>query len=93
MKLQELAHKLGCRLEGKPAIEITGVAGIDHAAEGQLTFLANRRYSPLLKSTQSIRGVGGRRRGIEARGWTCASGGVAYTESVSGIRARAGTFL
>jgi UDP-3-O-[3-hydroxymyristoyl] glucosamine N-acyltransferase len=53
MKLQELSQKLGCRLEGNPEIEITGVAGIDHAEPGQLTFLANRRYSPLLKTTKA----------------------------------------
>lgn len=53
MKLQELAQKLGCRLEGNPSLEITGVAGIDHATAGQLTFLANRRYSRLLKSTKA----------------------------------------
>jgi len=53
MKLQELAQRLGCRLEGNPGIEIRGVAGIDHAEEGQLTFLANRRYSPLLKTTRA----------------------------------------
>lgn len=53
MKLQELARKLGCQLEGKPDIEVRGVAGIDHAEEGQVTFLANRRYSPLLKTTRA----------------------------------------
>jgi UDP-3-O-[3-hydroxymyristoyl] glucosamine N-acyltransferase len=53
MKLQELAQKLGCRLEGNPGTEISGVAGIDHATAGQLTFLANRRYSPQLKSTRA----------------------------------------
>jgi UDP-3-O-[3-hydroxymyristoyl] glucosamine N-acyltransferase len=53
MKLQELAQKLGCRLEGNPGIEITGVAGIDHATEGQVTFLANRRYFSLLKNTRA----------------------------------------
>jgi UDP-3-O-[3-hydroxymyristoyl] glucosamine N-acyltransferase len=53
MKLQQLAQKLSCRLEGDPNLEITGVAGIDHAAAGQITFLANRRYSPLLKTTQA----------------------------------------
>jgi UDP-3-O-[3-hydroxymyristoyl] glucosamine N-acyltransferase len=53
MKLQELAKKLGCRLEGKPGIEIRGVAGIDHAEKGELTFLANRRYAPLLKTTRA----------------------------------------
>ncbi len=53
MKLQDLAQKLGCRLEGDPSIEITGVAGIDHALPGEATFLANRRYSPQLKTTQA----------------------------------------
>jgi len=51
MKLQEVAQKLGCRLEGDGNVEITGVAGIDHAVPGQVTFLANRRYSPMLKTT------------------------------------------
>jgi len=53
MRLQELAEKLGCRLEGNPEQEITGVAGIDHAGPGQLTFLANRRYWPQLKTTNA----------------------------------------
>jgi UDP-3-O-[3-hydroxymyristoyl] glucosamine N-acyltransferase len=53
MKLQEIAERLGCRLEGDPGLEISGVAGIDHAAAGQLTFLANRRYSPQLKITKA----------------------------------------
>jgi UDP-3-O-[3-hydroxymyristoyl] glucosamine N-acyltransferase len=53
MKLQELAEKLGCRLEGDAKLEIGGVAGIERAQPGQATFLANRRYSPLLKSTRA----------------------------------------
>jgi UDP-3-O-[3-hydroxymyristoyl] glucosamine N-acyltransferase len=53
MKLQELAQKLECRLEGNPGVEIRGVAGLDRAVAGQLTFLANRRYSPLLKTTKA----------------------------------------
>jgi UDP-3-O-[3-hydroxymyristoyl] glucosamine N-acyltransferase len=53
MKLSEIAAKLDCRLEGDPAQEISGVAGIEHATPGQLTFLANRRYFPLLKSTRA----------------------------------------
>lgn len=51
MRLQEIAEKLECRLEGSPDTEICGVAGIDHATPGQLTFLANRRYAPQLKTT------------------------------------------
>lgn len=53
MKLSEVAAKLACRLDGNPDTEITGVAGIDHAGPGQLTFLANRRYFPLLKTTRA----------------------------------------
>ena len=53
MKLQELAEKLGCRMEGNPALEISGVSGIDHAGPGQLTFLANRRYWSQLKTTKA----------------------------------------
>jgi UDP-3-O-[3-hydroxymyristoyl] glucosamine N-acyltransferase len=51
MKLAEIAQKLGCRLEGSGDAEIRGVAGIDHATVGEITFLANRRYFPLLKTT------------------------------------------
>jgi UDP-3-O-[3-hydroxymyristoyl] glucosamine N-acyltransferase len=53
MKLSEVAQKLGCRLEGSPDIEIGAVAGIEHAQAGQITFLANRRYFPLLKTTRA----------------------------------------
>jgi len=53
MILSEVAQKLGCRLEGSPEIEIRGVAGIESAEAGQITFLANRRYFPLLKTTRA----------------------------------------
>ena len=53
MKLSEIAQKLACRLEGAPDTEIRGIAGIEHAEPGQITFLANRRYFPLLKTTRA----------------------------------------
>jgi UDP-3-O-[3-hydroxymyristoyl] glucosamine N-acyltransferase len=53
MKLAELAEKLSCRLDGDPAVEVTGVAGMDRAAPGNVTFLANRRYFPLLHTTRA----------------------------------------
>lgn len=53
MKLHLLAQKLGCRLEGDPSLDVSGVSGIDHARWGDVTFLANRRYSPLLKTTKA----------------------------------------
>src|SRR6516165_5672114 len=53
MRLSDLAEKLSCRLEGDPSAEIAGIAGMDHATSGQVTFLANRRYFPLLHSTRA----------------------------------------
>jgi UDP-3-O-[3-hydroxymyristoyl] glucosamine N-acyltransferase len=53
MKLSQVAKSLECRLEGDPDVEINGVAGIEGAEPGKLTFLANRRYAPLLKSTRA----------------------------------------
>src|SRR5580658_1038690 len=53
MKLSEIARKLGCGIEGPQDTEITGVAGIDHAEPGHITFLAKRRYFPLLKTTRA----------------------------------------
>jgi UDP-3-O-[3-hydroxymyristoyl] glucosamine N-acyltransferase len=53
MKLADLALKLSCRLEGDPDEEITAVAGMDNALPGNVTFLANRRYFPLLHTTRA----------------------------------------
>ena len=53
MKLREIAEKLGCGLEGDANIEVTGVAGIEEAQPGQLTFLDNRKYYPLAKTTRA----------------------------------------
>jgi len=53
MKLGELARRLGCQLEGDAGMEITGVAGIESATAGQLTFLANRRYRRAADTTRA----------------------------------------
>ncbi|MBV9183597.1 MAG: UDP-3-O-(3-hydroxymyristoyl)glucosamine N-acyltransferase [Acidobacteria bacterium] len=54
MKLSALSNALGTHLEnGSPDIEITGVAGIEAAGPGQLTFLANTKYSRLARSTRA----------------------------------------
>jgi UDP-3-O-[3-hydroxymyristoyl] glucosamine N-acyltransferase len=52
MKLAEIAQRLNCRLEGDGEIDITGVAGIESAQPGQLTFLANPRYRAMLENTR-----------------------------------------
>ena len=54
MKLRDIAERLQCRLEGDSAgIEVLRVAGIDQAQPGDLTFVANARYHPLLKTTRA----------------------------------------
>ena len=53
MKLLALAESLGVTLHGDPALEITGVAGMEHAAPGHLTFLANPKYAHKVKQTQA----------------------------------------
>ena len=53
MKLTELAQKLGCTIEGDANLEITGIAGIEEAQPGDLTFLANRKYVRALETTRA----------------------------------------
>ena len=54
MKLSELASQTGARIEGQTDdIEITGAAGLDDAAPGHVTFLANPRYTPRVNTTQA----------------------------------------
>ena len=53
MKLLALAEKLGCEVEGDANIEITGVAGIEEAQPGELTFLVNRKYRSALETTRA----------------------------------------
>lgn len=44
MKLADIAARLKCGFEGDAGLEISGVAGIEEAQPGHLTFLSNRRY-------------------------------------------------
>jgi UDP-3-O-[3-hydroxymyristoyl] glucosamine N-acyltransferase len=53
MKLREIAGALGCRLEGDGELEVTGVAGMEQAGPGQLTFLANPKYAHKVKHTRA----------------------------------------
>lgn len=53
MKLQLIAEKLGCKLQGDGEIEITGVAGIEEANPDQITFVSNRRYRAIAMKTQA----------------------------------------
>jgi UDP-3-O-[3-hydroxymyristoyl] glucosamine N-acyltransferase len=54
MKLSELVALTSARAEGAESdIEIEGAAGLDEAALGQVTFLANPRYTPRVKTTRA----------------------------------------
>jgi UDP-3-O-[3-hydroxymyristoyl] glucosamine N-acyltransferase len=54
MKLSAIAEALGARLEnGPPDTEITGVAGIEAAGPGQITFISNTKYTPLARTTKA----------------------------------------
>ncbi len=51
MKLSELAERLGASLHGDADVEITGVAGLEHAGPSHVTFLANPKYTALARTT------------------------------------------
>jgi UDP-3-O-[3-hydroxymyristoyl] glucosamine N-acyltransferase len=53
VKLRELADRLACELRGDGEREIRGVAGLDAAGPGELSFLANPRYSGKLGATRA----------------------------------------
>jgi UDP-3-O-[3-hydroxymyristoyl] glucosamine N-acyltransferase len=53
MKLAELAQRLGAECHGKPDSVITGVAGIEEAGPGHVTFVANPKYTGLAKRTKA----------------------------------------
>lgn len=52
MKLTEIAENLGLRLDPPETdLEITGLAPIESAVSGQLSFIANPKYAPQAKTT------------------------------------------
>ena len=54
MKLSEIASRLGATLEnGNGDTEIKGVAGIEEADEGYITFVANPKYAAVAKETSA----------------------------------------
>lgn len=49
--LRELSDLIGGELVGDGEVEITGVAGIEEAGEGDITFVAEQRFGEFLKTT------------------------------------------
>ena len=53
MKLSEVADILACKLEGDGSIDIYGVATLEKAREGDLSFLTNLKYQSEAKRTSA----------------------------------------
>jgi UDP-3-O-[3-hydroxymyristoyl] glucosamine N-acyltransferase len=54
MKLTDIASAINARLDnGSPDTEITGVAGIEQAGPGQITFVSNVKYRAAAKTTRA----------------------------------------
>jgi UDP-3-O-[3-hydroxymyristoyl] glucosamine N-acyltransferase len=53
MKLSAISERLGTTLYGDGDLEITGVAGMEHAGPSELTFLANPKYASKVKNTRA----------------------------------------
>jgi len=51
--LQQLADRIGARIEGDGSVKVTGCAPIDTATSDQITFLANAKYLRNLETTQA----------------------------------------
>ena len=58
--LKEIASYLEAELDGDGSIEILGVAGIDEAKPGHLSFVANPKYTKLLKTTRASAVIAGK---------------------------------
>lgn len=52
-KLAQIAERIGGKLSGDPDIEIDGVAQIDRAGKGKITFLANPKYKQALQNSRA----------------------------------------
>lgn len=53
MKLSELAAALGCEVAGNVDLDITAVAGMEHAGPSELTFLANPKYAHKVRDSKA----------------------------------------
>jgi UDP-3-O-[3-hydroxymyristoyl] glucosamine N-acyltransferase len=53
MRLADLAEYLGATLQGDSTAEITGVAGIEDAGPGHITFVDNPKYAAFARTTRA----------------------------------------
>ncbi|HOW42262.1 MAG TPA: UDP-3-O-(3-hydroxymyristoyl)glucosamine N-acyltransferase [Candidatus Omnitrophota bacterium] len=82
--LKEIARLVNGEIVGDENLKITGVAGIQEASEGDITFLANPKYLPFLPVTRASAVITG--RSVESGGKTILrvdNPSLAFTEVVS----------
>lgn len=53
MRLSEISSKLACQMRAENDVEIQGIAGIEDAGPGDLTFVSNRKYIRHIKNTKA----------------------------------------
>ena len=53
MRLDEIARRLSCTLDGDGSVDIRGVATLEDAANGDLSFLTNKKYLAEAKRTRA----------------------------------------
>ena len=87
MKLGELAARLDCKLEGDANAEVRGVAGIESARAGEVTFLSNPKYSPKLSTTLASAVFVGEKTAINRAAGTSCPVGTALGKSLFRFRA------
>src|SRR4030042_2314716 len=51
--LESLAREVGGKVKGDGSVVISGLAGIEGAQEGDITFASNERFFPQLKETKA----------------------------------------
>lgn len=68
MKLSDIAKLLHADLEGNGGIDIRKVAKIEEAGEGDITFIANPKYSKFLGTTRASAVIVGRKLSIVDEG-------------------------
>lgn len=67
LTLAELAERLGAELEGDAAALVSSVAPLDAAGPGQVTFLHNPKYRPLLETTRATAAIVGPKDRVTGR--------------------------
>ena len=86
MRLRELAARLGCELRGDGEVEIRGVAGLDEAGPGDLSFLANPRYAGKLETTRAAAVVVAASQATSRPALTCDNPYLAFSRAVALVR-------